>query len=364
MNTTDAEPIPFRALSGRTSLAQQVCTTLRSEIVGRLRPGDKLPNLRELGRQLGVSINTVLAAVDLLSRDGLVEKRHGRGIYVAERARRWRVGVLSELDLLDSRVGPSFRTTANLLRLQLSDRGAEVQLYVGHAEPGLGASDEPTCPQFWDDAAAGRLDGAIILDVPSTPAWHRRVRACRIPAVGSLTGYEVHPDQAGMAAVAVQHLAGQGCRRLGLISWHGEAFFRQAVAEAEASTSEAWIRADLDPAMPGTGWEEFREIWSSQAGRPDGLVVLDDMLFVDAQLAMLELGVRIPQDLRLVAMNVHGASRPPRLPVARLDLDPAKVATVFVDLLLAQLRGEPVSPRRHPAPFQLIPPPDDGGGSP
>jgi DNA-binding LacI/PurR family transcriptional regulator len=349
------------------SLVEAIAGALRTAICQGYQPGDKLAGMHELRQHFGTSINTIGAALDILASEGLVDKRRGSGVYISARAERRRIGILSELDLLDARIGPHFRTVANLLRQRLSDRGAEVQLYIGHAEPGLGVSDEPTCPQFWDDMAAGHLDGAVILDVPSTPAWQQRISQLARPAVGAMTGYETGGDVPGMTAAAVHHLAGLGCRRLGLLAWQGDDDFRRAVAAAGLTTCDAWIRVELDPATGGAGWAEFREIWASTAGQPDGLVILDDMLFADAQLAMLDLQVRIPQDVQLVVLSVRGASRPPRVPAARLEVNPDDEAQFLVDCLWPQLHGEAVPPSRHRGAFHLCPAPHDaaldGAGS-
>lgn len=342
------------AKNSAVSCAQRVYKRLQADYVGRLAPGAKLPTVRELSRCLDVSVNTIVAAIDLLSRDGWVDKRHGKGVFVADRVTCWRVGILSELDLLDPRIGPSFRAVAGFLRRHLEAQGAEVHLYVGDAEPGLGVSDEPTCPRFWDDVAAQKLDGAVILDVPSTPAWYQRVRSCRLPLVGALTGFEVVVDNDGMMTAAVRELAARGCRRVGLVSWRHEGNFPRVVAEHGLTTCDAWIRADLDPALPGAGWEEFREIWSACKGRPDGLVVLDDMLFADVQLAIFELGVRVPQDVQLAALSVRGDATPSRLPVVRMEIDPAEDATWLAEMLLARLAGRHPAPVRHTMSFQLF----------
>jgi DNA-binding transcriptional regulator YhcF (GntR family) len=50
---------------------------------GRLRPGERLPALRELADELGVNHNTLRAAVGKLEADGLLESRHGSGTFVA-----------------------------------------------------------------------------------------------------------------------------------------------------------------------------------------------------------------------------------------------------------------------------------------
>ena len=55
---------------------------------GDLKPGDKLPSTRELGRRFEVHPNTVSAAYRELSHRGLAEFRQGSGVYVAEEGSR------------------------------------------------------------------------------------------------------------------------------------------------------------------------------------------------------------------------------------------------------------------------------------
>lgn len=337
------------------SLPKKIAEELRQELGCRFKAGHKLPGMHDLRRRFGVSINTIGAALDILAGEGLLQKRRGSGVYVAERAGRLRIGILSELNLLDSRIGYSFQATAEALRLQLKDQGMEPILYVGHAEPGAGVSDDPTCPGFWDDAKAGRLDGAVILNVPSTNEWFCRMASCPVPAVGTMTPFSFELDQSRMTDMAIRRLAAQGCRRIGLISWHGEKPFRKAVKVCGLQTCDDWIRSNHDPAVRGAGWDEFREIWAARVGRPDGLVILDDMLFADAQLAILELGVRIPQELQIVVQTNRNASPALRLPVTALEVDPAERAAALADMIVKRLNGELSAPTMRYASFREIP---------
>lgn len=66
--------------------------TLADEIAGRiragsLRPGDRLPSVRELKQQRGCSASTVFAAYYHLEAQGLIETRPRSGYFVAQRVR-------------------------------------------------------------------------------------------------------------------------------------------------------------------------------------------------------------------------------------------------------------------------------------
>jgi GntR family transcriptional regulator len=54
----------------------------RHASAGRLRPGDRLPTVRELAAQLEVNFNTVARAYRLLDRAGVVSAQQGRGTFV------------------------------------------------------------------------------------------------------------------------------------------------------------------------------------------------------------------------------------------------------------------------------------------
>ncbi len=58
--------------------------SLRQEIVqGRRTAGERLPSIRALAAQLGVSTGTVRHVYDLLARQGLIESRESRGTFIA-----------------------------------------------------------------------------------------------------------------------------------------------------------------------------------------------------------------------------------------------------------------------------------------
>ena len=53
---------------------------------GELRPGDKLPSVRELARSASVNPNTVSRSYELLERDGVIVRRQGAGCFIKQAA--------------------------------------------------------------------------------------------------------------------------------------------------------------------------------------------------------------------------------------------------------------------------------------
>lgn len=67
-----------------TNVPDAVAEALREQILsGAHAPGDRLPGNRDLALTFGVSMGSVREAISMLSTEGLIETRAGRGTYVA-----------------------------------------------------------------------------------------------------------------------------------------------------------------------------------------------------------------------------------------------------------------------------------------
>jgi GntR family transcriptional regulator len=59
---------------------RQIAEEIRALVaLGRLRDGDDLPSVRQLGAMVGVNLNTIAKAYRTLADEDLVELRHGAG---------------------------------------------------------------------------------------------------------------------------------------------------------------------------------------------------------------------------------------------------------------------------------------------
>ena len=71
--------------AGREPIYRQLAAQVREGVArGQLKPGEKLPSVRELSRKLVVNPNTIARVYTELERDGVLNTRQGMGVFVAQ----------------------------------------------------------------------------------------------------------------------------------------------------------------------------------------------------------------------------------------------------------------------------------------
>ena len=79
-------------------ITRQIADQIRTHVAtGALLSGDRLPSVRELARELAVNQNTILRVYERLTGEGLLERRHGSGTYVADSQPRGQMAAQREL---------------------------------------------------------------------------------------------------------------------------------------------------------------------------------------------------------------------------------------------------------------------------
>lgn len=300
--------------------------------------------VRQLADELGVCVKTVRTAQQFLAREGLLEIRHGSGVYVNEPPAQPAIGIFSNLDILQPRTSAFHLQVPRDLRTWFRQQGMAADIYIGEAESGDTRLADRHC-RFMKDVAAGQLDAVALLNIPETTDWADWIQALSIPAVGAMTPYTAEADFAAMARAGVQRLHAQGCTRIALLAWDIQrltAPFRAALKAVGLDYHPEWLRGNLHPMLSGAGWEEFREIWFAARDKPDGLLIGDDVLFAEASLAIQELGIQVPGHLRIVSHANAGVLNRYPFDVTLFEVDPMHYAAALGEHLLALLRGCPV----------------------
>jgi GntR family transcriptional regulator len=125
-------------------ITRQIAEQIRAGCAsGTLRPGDRLPSVRQLAQELAVNQNTVLRVYERLTSEGLLERRHGDGTYVADRLPSGQLQVQQEL--LRNEVGRLVRRAAalgvdadelrELIDAALREAGNDTVMASGNEEP-------------------------------------------------------------------------------------------------------------------------------------------------------------------------------------------------------------------------------------
>jgi DNA-binding transcriptional regulator YhcF (GntR family) len=67
-------------------ITRQIAAQIRAQCAsGTLPPGQRLPSVRALAGQLAVNQNTILRVYERLTAEGLLDRRHGDGTFVADK---------------------------------------------------------------------------------------------------------------------------------------------------------------------------------------------------------------------------------------------------------------------------------------
>jgi GntR family transcriptional regulator len=99
--------------SSGVPITRQIMDQIRAHCAaGALAPGERLPSVRALARELAVNQNTILRVYERLTSEGLLERRHGDGTYVAQDLAPGRLR--AQRDLLRQEVDRLVRRAATL----------------------------------------------------------------------------------------------------------------------------------------------------------------------------------------------------------------------------------------------------------
>jgi DNA-binding LacI/PurR family transcriptional regulator len=335
----------------------------------RLGSGAKLPTVRELCLKFGVATNTLVRSLDDLERRGIVDRKHGSGLFVSRRATCRNIGLVFGKGVFDSGASPVNQLLLRHCLGRASQHNERFSFYLDLPEADNNGDEALGHHDLIEDLNYGRLHGLLLIcsDTPARAEWRKR---WPLPTAASLPCMRgdgiVGIDYASVVAQGVAELARQGCRRIGLLTvlgcHRGMGFhddltaYRSAIQSAGLPLQDAWIwdRVPVGAAEEDNGsWSDFgrraiEDMFTTTASgvpadeRPDGLVITDDMMAAGAIDALHGLGIHVGTDLRIATHANAGSpvlARDARR-ITRLQIDPAEVAQDLFDLLEAAMAGQ------------------------
>lgn len=348
------------------SLHNQIADILRAEI-RKMSPGDKLSSEATLAKRFSVSIMTLRNAMLCLEMERLIDRRAGRGTFVkevgaSEPAKERHVAIATGIDLFSHGLSYYYSGTIQELQRIFAEHNFKTSVYV---EPplskGAGATESPALTQALEN---GRVCG--IASLAFHPGKYRReiMHRDKIPIVGEDDSFpfSVSSDSWDIGSRGARFLIEQGRRKLAFIWWahlgRGETNpsipggFRAELEHNGIPLREEWFQCDAEK----TGWKQFPDAWNAFDEKPDGLVIADDLLFPDVATTILDMQIKVPEQLMIVTHSNKGSRMLIPFPAALLQYDPVAQARAMADLLLPAMAGKKPSHPHIKLLHELIPP--------
>ena len=331
--------------------AEEIAEAIRSRIVdGELRPGGRLPTRVEIESRYSASTITVQRALDHLSMQGFVAARGRGGTFVVEQPPHlYRVGIVFPRRPNEGAPWSRFATA-------LRDTAASSLWAPRTVVPFFGSgghADSEDFQELLNDAKCRRLAGLIFAyeahELAETALFDGTAgkvpRVCVSPDKG-LTP-RVHLDGLSFHRRGLAYLHARGRRRVAsLLSSEitpdgaGCAALCADVERLGMETRPEWIHG-VDKLRPGWTASLVRLLVSGGAvARPDALLIHDDNIVEHATAGLVAAGVRVPDDIEVVAHCNFPWPTPSAVPLVRLGFDVRQILRVSLEVLDRQRSGK------------------------
>ena len=343
--------VPLRRRRRPPVQQDRILDALRQRIrSGALAPGARVPSQAELVKRFGVSKVTAQRAVRCLVEDGFVVTGR-RGTQVAAHPPH-----LSRYGLVFPVASPEALRNRHLMalsreaeRLLPPESGQEIRQYFVD-ERLLGAKSD-SLRQLIHDVENGCLRGLVFATAPHYLAGTTVLTAEGLPRVALASavapGVEwIQPEGPSFVERAIAYLAARGRRRTAVILYEDvkdeaidgclEEMRRQGLR-----TAPYWIHG---VSLGTPRWARHCAHLMFRAGqkeRPDSLIVWDDNLVEGATAGLVDAGVRVPDDVEVVAHCNFPWPTPSAVPAKRLGFDVRDALRACLSAVEGQRQGQP-----------------------
>ncbi len=360
-----AKDIPFKVeRSAPGSLSKQMTDGLREAIVsGHFKPGDILPTILEWSHLLGVSIRVPEASVAALVREGLLVAQKGVGCIVNPRRKSvWLGRVLVVVP--DGDHVYIHNVLVGRLRAKLAMAGylfSQVTVLSrpdGRYDFRQLAHELRTRPDFTllleDRPAIARF-----LSKSGLPFGVFAPSPCSLP--GCVANFQ--EDHGGAVPAFVAHCRRAGVRSVLQVSTKTVHLFETVPALEKAGVSAATLEVEkpsdfeAGEAVARAALAVFRERFAAEgrAWLPDLLLFLDDFLATGALVAMQEVGLRFPDDVKVVSVSNKGLGPIYPVVLTRIEYDAARFGDTLSEAVCAFLLGRKIRRKmEHLAPEYIV----------
>ena len=337
----------------------------RNSFAGRLRelivkgeypPGAQLPTRRELATRFNTTLATMQVVFDRLLEEGFVESSGRSGTFVSKTPPYLNhYGLVFPYQESRSQPWPIFWKAF----AQEADRvgrecGRRLTICYGNEGVGQHAVFEKTIEKVRNH----HFGGLIFLTPPFLLGDTPLVSMPGLPRVMLCDPMEGIPIPAIISASypgkVLSYLASHGRKRAAVLTVPEllEPTFVKGlpiVANRAGISLPSYWQQTANPFMPETARRCIQLLMrGSPQERPDGLFIMDDNFVEQATLGMLDAGLKVPEDVLVVAHGNYPLLPKTHVPVTWFGFDIPMILRALIECLDKQCRGEIVEP------FQVI----------
>ncbi|MGH7213887.1 MAG: substrate-binding domain-containing protein, partial [Tepidisphaeraceae bacterium] len=315
----------------------------------------RLPLRSELQQKFKVSTATVQGALNRLIQDGFVQAQGRLGTYVTPNPPHLcHYALVFPKPPSATQIRSRFWTALSNEAAVFAQQGArKFPLYYGIDEH----VDNEVYQRLLADVRGQRVAGLVFAFVESDELEGNPLldSAHGVPRV-RVTSDAHHRDMPGVVLDmrsfidrALDHLQSKRRKRVALMMVSGTRqehldYFNAGVEKRRMTTKPYWVQS--------VGWPETH--WANnvvrllthddQKTRPDALIVFDDNIVEPVTAGLVAEGVRVPDDVEVVAHSNFPWSPARVVPVRYLGFDARRVLQAAVDNIDRQRRGDRVPP--------------------
>lgn len=306
------------------SKTHRIATDIRQQLVsGRIEPGEKLPTYDQLERQYKVSRATLRQVINTLKQEGLIRTAGRSGMFAAQAPSYVnRFGIA--FPTVDHAI-PRFWSTINLAQIHLQ---MEHAIHISVYNNVNGQEQSQSFNQLMEDMNNQKLTGLFLISGEDFLHHSRAVledkTTPKLVLCHAHTGNWIHDmalDMGNWHRRAMNYLAQQGCKRIGLLRHRGVdciPFARERAIEHGLELRDEDVLT-INCHEPQPAQQMIRLLMKQPASeRPDGLVITDDNFAEYVCAGLVEAGVRVGEDVHVVAHCNWPWPSPKMLPIQRL----------------------------------------------
>ena len=317
---------------------------------GQYRSGDRLPSETELCKRFQSSRITVAKAINSLQHEGLVVRRAGSGSYVQLSA-----PVTShQFGLLIPELGSTEIFEPICQGIMQSPQAKSHSLIWGYTSHKTCSKEEAAlalCRQFIEQKVAGVFFAPLEFVDEKDSINHQLVAELRqagIPIVLLDRCYYAYPmrsnlDRVGIdnhraSFVVTQHLWNQGARRIVFVARRRSASTMvDRVSGYQFALGECGSRFPAKTLLGNVEDPEFVRDLVEEV-EPDGVVCGNDLTAAHLMRALIGLGVRVPEQIRLVSFDDVSYAKFLPVPLTTIHQNCRQIGESAMELMLDRMQ--------------------------